>query len=148
MDWETGYITVKPYTTIKAFLNTVKLKNGYNLRFYDDEGYEIYDVFYNTAYLEENFILQVNKGLSRVNELAFRCTYPSNAEDEKDDGNTVGSTADNKTVKKVKKVIRVPIEDNSDNWLIYVIIAAVVIAAGAGVGVFFFIKKRPKGKNS
>ena len=34
MDWETGYITVKPYTTIKAFLNTVKLRSGYNLRFY------------------------------------------------------------------------------------------------------------------
>lgn len=149
MDWETGYITVKPYTTIKAFLNTVKLKNGYNLRFYDDEGYEIYDVFYNTAYLEENFILQVNKGLSRVNELAFRCTYPSNAEDEKDDGNTVGNNTNNKSVKRVKKVIRVPVEAESDNtWLIYVIIAAVVIVAGAGAGVFFFIKKRPKGKNS
>lgn len=152
MDWETGYITVKPYTTIKKFLNTTKLKNGYSLKFYDDEGYEIYEEFYNTAYLEENFILQVNKGLSRVNELAFRCSYPSKIKDtvqitENDTDNVIEKDAEseNRTSKKVKKVIRVPKETESDNtWLIFVIIAGVVVLAGAGTGLLFFLKKRRK----
>lgn len=71
MDWNSGVMTVLKYTTISTFLDNITVEDGYDLVFYDDEGYEIYDVFYDTAYFEDNFIMMVKEGYNRINEFYF-----------------------------------------------------------------------------
>lgn len=71
MDWNAGIMTVVKETKISTLLDNIIVEDGYDLVFYDDEGYEIYDVFYDTAYFEDNFVMMVKKGYNRINELVF-----------------------------------------------------------------------------
>lgn len=71
MDWNGGIMTVLKRTTISKFLDNITVEDGYELVFYDDEGYEIYDVFYDTAYFEDNFVMMVKQGYNRINEFVF-----------------------------------------------------------------------------
>ena len=69
IDWENSIVTILKDKTIKQFLDNLVLDDGYVLEFYDNDGYYIPEKFYDVAYLEDDFVIRVKKGYSRVNEL-------------------------------------------------------------------------------
>ena len=69
IDWENSIVTILKDKTIKQFLDNLVLDDGYVLEFYDNDGYYIPEKFYDVAYFEDDFVIRVKKGYSRVNEL-------------------------------------------------------------------------------